>query len=265
MSATANNLQDVRQRIRKAVEAAQREEDTVELIAVTKTFSASRVVEAMQAGQLAFGENYVQEAVAKMREVEGWVGRASLGVPRSDPAFEAGPDFHSCGVASPPAAGPLLRPPEWHFIGPIQSNKTRAIAAHFDWVHSVDRVKIAERLSAQRDPGRGMLNVLLEVNLDGETSKSGVSPEQLHALAQAVVELPRLRLRGLMAVPEARSDAAGQRAAFARLRELGESLRAAGLPCEHLSMGMSADLEAAIAEGATMIRVGTAIFGARVS
>lgn len=262
MSATANNLQDVRQRIRRAVEAAQREEDTVELIAVTKTFSASRVLEAMQAGQLAFGENYVQEAVAKMRDVEKW---ASLGVPRSDPAFEAGPDRHSCGVASPPAAGPLLRPPEWHFIGPIQSNKTRVIAAHFDWVHSVDRVKVAERLSAQRDPGRGMLNVLLEVNLDGEASKSGVSPDQLHALAQAVVELPRLRLRGLMAVPEAHSDPAGQRAAFARLRELGESLRAAGLPCEHLSMGMSADLEAAIAEGATMIRVGTAIFGARIS
>lgn len=295
MSATANNLQDVRQRIRKAVEAAQREEDAVKLIAVTKTFPAFRVVEAMEAGQSAFGENYVQEAVAKMGEVEGWVGReaekssraparfdpafeatsrtaprsdpaleaTSRGLPRSDPAFEAGPDRHSCGVASPPSAGPLLRPAEWHFIGPIQSNKTRTIAARFDWVHCVDRLRIAERLSAQRDPVRGALNVLLEVNLDGEANKSGVSPDRLQDLAQAVVELPRLRLRGLMAVPEARIDPAEQRAAFARLRMLGEQLRAAGLPCEHLSMGMSADLEAAIAEGATMIRVGTAIFGAR--
>ena len=217
-----------------AVEAAQRGEGAVKLIAVTKTFPASAVLEAMEAGQFAFGENYVQEAVEKISEVGA--------------ALQARDLPHSA---------------EWHFIGPIQSNKTRAIATHFDWVHSVDRVKIAERLSAQRDPDREALNVLLEVNLDGEATKSGVSPDHLRALARAVVDLPRLRLRGLMAVPEAHDDRTMQRAAFARLRVLGEQLRAAGLPCDQLSMGMSADLEAAIAEGATMVRVGTAIFGAR--
>ncbi len=234
MSATANNLQDVFQRIRMAVEAAQRAPDAVKLIAVSKTFPACRVLEAVAAGQFAFGENYVQEAVAKMRDVE-----ASIEAARPD---------HS---------------PEWHFIGPIQSNKTQAIATHFDWVHSVDRLKIAERLSMQRTAERAPLNVLLEVNLDGELTKSGVAPDDLHALARAVAALPRLRMRGLMAVPVARSDHAAQRAAFARLRMLAEDLRKAGLPCDHLSMGMSADLEAAIAEGATMVRVGTAIFGAR--
>ena len=234
MSATANNLQDVRQRIRRAVDAAQRGEGAVKLIAVTKTFPASAVLEAVDAGQFAFGENYVQEAVGKMREVEG----SLLGKP-------------------------LLPSLEWHYIGPIQSNKTRAIAEHFDWVHSVDRLKIAERLSDQRDANRGPLNVLLEVNLDGETTKSGVMPSELPELARAVAALPSVRLRGLMTVPQPRSDAAAQRAVFARLRELAEELRAAGLPCDHLSMGMSADLEAAIAEGATMVRVGTAIFGAR--
>ncbi len=234
MSATANNLQEVRHRIAIAVEAAQREPDAVELIAVSKTFPASAVLEAIEAGQLAFGENYVQEAIEKMHEVD-----ASL----------RGRHSHSV--------------PEWHFIGPVQSNKTRIIATHFDWVHSVDRLKIADRLSAQRDPGREPLNVLLEVNVDDEASKSGVSPDQLRALARAVAGLPRLRLRGLMAVPEARSDPAEQRVAFSRLRVLAEQLRAEGLPCDQLSMGMSADLEAAIAEGATMVRVGTAIFGAR--
>ncbi len=236
MSATANNLQDVRHRMAIAVEAAQREPDAVKLIAVSKTFPASAVLEAIEAGQCAFGENYVQEAVEKMREVD-----ASLR------------ERHSHCV------------PEWHFIGPIQSNKTRIIATHFDWVHSVDRLKIAERLSAQREPDREPLNVLLEVNVDDEASKSGIAPDQLHALAGAVVALPRLRFCGLMAVPEARSDAAGQRAAFSRLRVFAEQLRAEGMPCDQLSMGMSADLEAAIAEGATMVRVGTAIFGARAS
>ncbi len=234
MSATANNLQGVFQRIRIAVEAAQRAPDAVKLIAVTKTFPACRVLEAMAAGQFAFGENYVQEGVAKMREVEAAHGERHLG--------------HA---------------PEWHFVGPIQSNKTQAISTHFDWVHSVDRLKIAERLSMQRDRERAPLNVLLEVNLDGEATKSGVAPDDLHALARAVVTLPHLRMRGLMAVPETRSDHAAQRAAFARLRMLAEDLRKAGLPCDQLSMGMSADLEAAIAEGATMVRVGTAIFGAR--
>lgn len=236
MSATSNNLQGVHERIRHAVEAAQRAPGAVELIAVTKTFPASAVLEALAEGQLAFGENYLQEAIGKMAEV--------------DAALRERPDTGSAR-------------PVWHFIGPIQGNKTRAIAARFDWVHSVDRLRIAERLSAQRGPTCEALNVLIEVNLDGEASKSGAAPEAVGPLAHAVAALPRLRLRGLMAVPAPRADHAAQRAVFARLREMAASLCNAGLPCEHLSMGMSADLEAAIAEGATMVRVGTAIFGAR--
>ena len=232
MSDTANNLQGVRRRIAAAVEAAQRGVDTVELIAVTKTFPASAVLEAIAAGQSAFGENYVSEAVAKIALV-----RAAL--PRD------------------------AAPPVWHFIGPIQSNKTRDIATHFDWVHSIDRLKIAERLSAQRDPARAPLDVLIQVNIDDEATKSGVAPEALPALARAVASLPGLRLRGLMTVPRPRDDEAGQRAAFARVRALAVRLKSEGLPCDQLSMGMSADLEAAIAEGATQVRVGTAIFGAR--
>ena len=232
MSDTANNLQGVRRRIAAAVEAAQRGVDTVELIAVTKTFPASAVLEAIAAGQSAFGENYVSEAVAKIALV-----RAAL--PRD------------------------AAPPVWHFIGPIQSNKTRDIATHFDWVHSIDRLKIAERLSAQRDPARAPLDVLIQVNIDDEATKSGVAPEALPALARAVASLPGVRLRGLMAVPRPRDDEAGQRAAFARVHALAARLKSEGLPCDQLSMGMSADLEAAIAEGATQVRVGTAIFGAR--
>lgn len=236
MSITANNLQGVRERIRAAVEDAQRgsgrASTAVELIAVSKTFPASAVLDAMAAGQFAFGENYLQEAVTKIAAVD--------------------------------ATAPGRRP-TWHFIGPIQSNKTRAIAEHFDCVHSVDRLKIAERLSAQRDPARPALDVLIEVNLDGETTKGGVDPAGLGALATAVASLPRLRLRGLMAVPAPRDDVAEQRRAFARLRALRDDLVARGLPCHDLSIGMSSDLEAAIAEGATMVRVGTAIFGPRAA
>jgi pyridoxal phosphate enzyme (YggS family) len=232
MSGSANNLQDVRRRILGAVEAAQRDPASVMLIAVSKTFPAEAVVDALADDQRQFGENYLQEALDKMARVDALL---------------------------PPDQGR----PTWHFIGPIQSNKTRPIAAHFDWVHSVDRLKIAERLSAQRDPGRAPLNVLIEVNLDGEASKSGVAPDGVAALANAIVRLPRLALRGLMAVPMARDTTSGQREVFARLRRLAVDLRRAGLPCDQLSMGMSADLEAAIAEGATMVRVGTAIFGAR--
>lgn len=237
MGGTADNLQDVRNRMRAAVEAAQRDPASVALVAVSKTFPADAVVCAMRSGQRAFGENYVQEAVQKMAAV----------------------------AAALAADGDGLRgvPPEWHFIGPVQSNKTRVIAERFDWVHSVDRLKIAERLSAQRPPGREPLNVLVEVNLDGEASKSGVDPAGVAELARAVVAMPRLRFRGLMTVPAPRPDSRAQRAVFARLRSLAEALRDEGLPSEHLSMGMSADLEAAIAEGATMVRVGTAIFGAR--
>ncbi len=236
MSGTANNLQGVRQRIRTAVEAAQRDPASVRLVAVSKTFSAASVLDAIAADQWAFGENYVQEAVAKMAEV--------------DAALTAG-------------AHVPVRRPEWHFIGPIQSNKTRAIAERFDWVHGVDRVPIAERLSKQRPASRGPLDVLIEVNVDGEATKSGVEPDALAEVATAVAALPRLRLRGLMAIPRPRDDPREQRAAFARVRGLAEQLRSRGLACDELSMGMSADLEAAIAEGATMVRVGTAIFGAR--
>ena len=155
--------------------------------------------------------------------------------------------------------------PEWHFIGPIQSNKTRAIAERFDWVHSVDRARIAERLASQRDPARGPLNVLIEVNVDDEPTKSGAAPVDVPALARLVAGLPNLALRGLMAVPAYHDDPLVQREPFARLRRLAGALQAEGIACEHLSMGMSADLEAAIMEGATMVRVGTAIFGARTT
>lgn len=241
MSVTSNNLQGVRDRIRRAVERAQRAPDSVALIAVTKTFPAAAVLDAFASGQSSFGENYVQEALDKMAAVD-----AAL-------------------ATSMPPASPIARQfvPRWHFIGPIQSNKTRAIATHFDWVHSVDRLKIAERLSAQRDAARDPLNLLIEINLDGEASKSGVAPEHAEALARDIAALPRVRLRGLMAVPAPRDDVDDQRATFATLRILAERLTAVGLPCEHLSMGMSSDLEAAIAEGATMVRVGTAIFGGR--
>ncbi len=233
MSATSDNLQDVLERVARAVEAAQRAPGTVALVAVTKTVAASTVLDALAAGQYRFGENYLQEGVAKKAEVA-----------RRWPQDEGSQ-------------------PEWHFIGPIQSNKTRAIAEGFDWVHSVDRARIAERLSAQRDARRGPLNVLIEVNVDDEPTKSGVAPADVAALARLVAGLPNLTLRGLMAVPAHHEDPIAQRAPFARLRVLAETLKADGIACEHLSMGMSADLEAAILEGATMVRVGTAIFGAR--
>jgi pyridoxal phosphate enzyme (YggS family) len=233
MSVTGSNLQGVRRRIEAAVGAAQRAPGSVRLIAVSKTFPASAVVAAIDENQHAFGENYVQEAVDKMAEVGAILGAAAAGRP------------------------------EWHFIGPIQSNKTRAIAEHFDWVHGVDRLKVAQRLSAQRDASRPPLNVLIEVNVDGEASKSGVAPAEVEPLARAIVGLPGLCLRGLMTVPAPRDDEAGQRAVFARLRRLADDLRDRGLPCDELSMGMSSDFESAIAEGATMVRIGSAIFGAR--
>ena len=200
------------------------------MLAVSKTFPAEAVVEAVAAGQRAFGENYLQEALDKMQEVA-----------------RLQPDA----------------PVSWHFIGPIQSNKTRPIAASFQWVHTVERLKIAQRLSEQRPPELGPLDICLQVNISGEASKSGASPDELLVLAQAVAALPNLRLRGLMAIPEATSDQAAQRAAFARLRTLFEGLRASGLALDTLSMGMSGDLPAAIAEGATIVRIGSAIFGAR--
>jgi pyridoxal phosphate enzyme (YggS family) len=229
------NLQRVNERISTAAQAVSRDRQGIALLAVSKTFGADAVLAAARAGQRRFGENYVQEAVDKIAELRR---RAAAG--------EA-------------AAAGL----EWHFIGPIQSNKTRPIAEHFDWVHSVERLKIAQRLSEQRPLALPPLNVLLQVNISGEASKSGVAPAQLPALAHAVSGLPRLALRGLMAIPAPEDDPARQRAPLAALRALFEQLRAGGLPLDTLSMGMSADLEAAIAEGATMLRIGTAIFGAR--
>lgn len=202
----------------------------VELLAVSKTFPAEAVLEAIAAGQRAFGENYLQEGVEKI-----------------------------AAVARAQPEGKIA----WHFIGPIQSNKTRPIATHFDWVHTVERLKIAQRLSEQRPPELGPLNVCLQVNISGEATKSGATPAELPELARQVAALPNLRLRGLMAIPEPQTDPALQRAAFARLRKLGEALRTGGLMVDTLSMGMSGDMEAAILEGATIVRIGSAIFGTR--
>jgi hypothetical protein len=231
---TQARLRAVCDRIERAARAAGRDPRTVSLVAVSKTFGPDRVGQALAAGQRRFGENYLQEALAKMAEVA---------------RTEAG---HTA---------------EWHFIGPIQSNKTRELAESFDWVQSLDRLKIAERLGSQRPADRPALNVLLQVNISGEATKHGVAPSELPALARQVAALPRLRLRGLMAIPEPTGEAARQRAAFARMRELLEGLRGelagAASDLDTLSMGMSDDLEAAVAEGSTMVRVGTAIFGAR--
>ena len=222
----ADNLHAVRARIAQACTAAGRPVDAVQLLAVSKTFGPDAVQQAFDAGQRAFGENYVQEGADKAAEL------AALDL-------------------------------EWHFIGPLQSNKTRPVAGAFHWVHSIDRLKIAERLSAQRDVHLPPLNVCIQVNVSGEDSKSGVAPDALPALAQAVAALPRLRLRGLMCIPEPTDDEALLRSRFATLRKLKDALVAEGLALDTLSMGMSHDIEAAIAEGATIVRVGTAIFGAR--
>ena len=230
MSTIEEKLQAVRRAIAQAASDARRPADSVTLLAVSKTFGADAVLAAAAAGQTAFGENYLQEALDKIAAVRLALPQAALA---------------------------------WHFIGPIQSNKTRPIAEHFDWVHTVEREKIAARLSEQRPEGMPDINICLQVNISGEASKSGVAPDDLPALAHAVAKLPRLRLRGLMAIPEPQSEPALQRAAFAQLRELYEQLRAEGLPLDTLSMGMSADLQAAVLEGATIVRVGSAIFGAR--
>ncbi|MNK31973.1 hypothetical protein D3C87_504180 [compost metagenome] len=230
MSTIEQNLQAVRESIAQAAADAQRAPADVTLLAVSKTFGADAVLDAMRAGQAAFGENYLQEALDKIAFVK---------------------------AAAPQHA------PAWHFIGPIQSNKTRPIAEHFDWVHTVEREKIATRLSEQRPAGLPDLNICLQVNISGEASKSGVTPAELPALAHAVAQLPRLRLRGLMAIPEPETELTLQRAAFAQLRALYEQLKAEGLALDTLSMGMSADLRAAVLEGATIVRVGSAIFGSR--
>ena len=223
MSAIAENIAKVGERIREAAQASGRDLNSIGLLAVSKTKPSAAVREAFAAGLRDFGENYLQEALEKQVELSDL---------------------------------PLI----WHFIGPIQSNKTKPIAEHFAWVHSVDRLKVAQRLSEQRPVSLPPLNICLQVNVSLESSKSGCAPDELTALALAVSQLPNLCLRGLMAIPEPTDDVAAQRAAFARLRELRDGLP---MPLDTLSMGMSHDLDAAIAEGATWVRIGTALFGAR--
>ena len=222
----ADNITRVRAQIEAACQAAGREPSSVQLLAVSKTWGGDAVCQAHAAGQTAFGENYIQEAVDKITALRDL-------------------------------------PLEWHCIGPIQSNKTRLVAEHFDWVHSVDRLKIAQRLSEQRPAELPPLQVCIQVNVDGGENKSGVSSEELPALAQAVAALPRMRLRGIMTIPEPAETDEQMRAVHAQAKALYEALRQQGLPLDTLSMGMSADMAAAIAEGSTLVRVGTAIFGQR--
>jgi len=223
MATISDNLQVVRERIARAARAAGRDPVSVTLLAVSKSQPVARIEEARAAGHKAFGENYVQEALEKMDALPGL---------------------------------------EWHLIGPLQSNKTRMAAERFGWVHTLEREKIARRLSEQRPAGLPPLNVLIQVNVSGEATKSGVADEAIAALARAIAPLPRLRLRGLMAVPEPTLDVALQRKRFRTVKAAFENLKDEfGL--DTLSMGMSDDMEAAIAEGATLVRIGTAIFGTR--
>ncbi len=251
----------VLERIAAAARACGRDPAGVALLAVSKTFDTGAVLALADCGQRDFGENYVQEALAKRTEVgDRWPLR-----PAGRPGRSALPGRAAEVPTEVPAQLPAQLPdlPVWHFIGPLQSNKTRPIAESFDWVHSVDREKVARRLSEQRPASIAPLQVCIQVDVSGEATKSGCAPEDVPALARLIVGLPGLRLRGLMAIPAPTDDPALQRAQFARVREVFERLQAEGLPVDTLSMGMSADLEAAIAEGATIVRVGTAMFGAR--
>jgi PLP dependent protein len=228
MSSIVQNLQQLNDRLAAACRAAGRPVSDVRLMAVSKAQPAAAVQDAFDAGQHVFGENYVQEALDKLD-----------------------------------ALAKLRANTEWHLIGPLQANKTRAVAERFDWVHTVDRLKIAQRLSDQRPAGLLPLQVCVQVNIDGGANKHGTQADEVPALARAVAALPRLRLRGLMAIPEPAGSVAAQREPHRQLRELQQHLIGAGLDLDTLSIGMSADLEAAIAEGATIVRIGTAIFGAR--
>jgi pyridoxal phosphate enzyme (YggS family) len=230
MNTISLNLEQVRARIEAACQAAGRAPAEVTLLAVSKTFGPEAVRAAAACGQRAFGENYLQEAVEKMAQL------------------------------AEDADAPTL---EWHCIGPIQSNKTRLVAEHFDWAHTVDRLKTAQRLSQQRPAHLAPLNVCIQVNIDGGANKAGVMPEETLALAREIAPLPGLVLRGLMTIPEPAADFESQRAVHLRARALFNQLRAQGLAVDTLSMGMTSDLEAAIAAGSTMVRVGTAIFGGR--
>ena len=230
MTSLQENLHMVQQRIATQCAASGRDPQSVQLLAVSKTFALSAVLEAHQAGQQHFGENYIQEGVEKIS------------------ACRARPD-----------CGDLV----WHCIGPIQSNKTRLVATHFDWVHTVDRLKIAQRLSEQRPPDMPPLQICIQVNIDGGVNKAGIAPAEVLELGRQVAALPRLRLRGLMTIPEPAPDYAHALAVHQSAKDLWDQLRAAGLEMDTLSMGMSADLEAALAAGSTMVRVGSALFGSR--
>ena len=233
------NLQQVRDRITTACMAAGRRPDGVRLLAVSKTFAADAVMDAMEDGQRAFGENYIAEGVEKILALR---------------AFQAEP--HNATTS----------PLEWHCIGPVQSNKTRLVAEHFDWVQSIDRLKIAQRLSEQRPAGLAPLQVCIQVNIDGGTNKSGVTPEETHILVREITQLPRLVLRGIMSIPEPTEDFVLACATHAKAKALFDEINARGemaAPMDTLSMGMTADLEAAIHSGSTMVRVGSAIFGRR--
>ena len=230
MSIISANLQAVQRHISEAAQKASRNPASISLVAVSKTCPPQAIIQAARAGQHAFGENYEQEAIQKMQQIQ-----------------EMAPDL-------------ML---EWHFIGPSQSNKTRSIAAHFDWVHSVDRERIARRLSEQRPDTLPPLNVCLQVNISHENSKSGIDEDTVFELARVTSTLPRLKLRGLMAIPKPQDDLQKQHEPFHRLKNLYDQLREQGYDLDTLSMGMTADMDAAIAEGATIIRIGTAIFGAR--
>lgn len=228
MTMISDNLHQVQARIRITASAAGRDPASVQLLAVSKTFGADAVRAAFAAGQRAFGENYIQEAVDKIS-----------------------------------ALSDLRSQLQWHCIGPIQSNKTRPVAEHFDWVHTVDRLKIAQRLSDQRPAALPPLQVCIQVNVDGGATKSGVAPDEALALAREVAALPRLQLRGLMCIPEPATDFVAACAVFTRARAIFDAINVQGLGLDTLSMGMSADLEAAIHSGSTLVRVGSAIFGAR--
>jgi hypothetical protein len=219
-------LRKIRNLLAETAENAGRSRDSVKLLAVSKKQPVSAILEAALAGQRDFGENQAVEGIEKVTEI-------------------GNPDL------------------TWHFIGHLQTNKTRAVAEHFSWVHSVDRLKTARRLSDQRPAALGQLNVCIQVNIDDEASKSGIAPDEAGDLAAAIMELPRLRLRGLMCLPAIREDFEAQRVPFRRLRELGDELRGQGVPIDTLSMGMSADFRAAIYEGSTIVRIGTAVFGPR--
>ena len=280
-AALKERLHAVQLRIEKACASAGRPPDSVRLLAVSKTCPAAAVHTAWAAGQTAFGENYVQEGVDKIAALDALLrDEVAKAVPGVMPSAMPDAIPQVMPLSSAPTGNKHTTMPEWHFIGPLQTNKTRVVAEHFAWVHGVDRLKIAERLSSQRPATLPPLNVCIQINIDGGANKSGVAPAEATALALAIAALPNLRLRGLMSIPEPAVGLAAQRAPHRALKELFDQLNRSGMlaldtwlgttlgtaldtPLDTLSIGMSGDLEAAILEGATMVRIGTAIFGER--